>query len=135
MLVINSATEVLDFVDTLYNAIPEGLIDPATACAVHDYKCKFGLIYEHFESIDVAEAIEQFLNNQVEDMIYGILGKKLGKITGQFGITTGLGRGINSGGQADVEGADQSSLIPQLTYDPETGSFGIEWTAVGFSMD
>ena len=138
MGVINVFTESLDFVDSLYNAI-KPLLKPNEKCANHNYACKLGAIWDHFddEGFDAALFVESWVNNQFEDMLFGKLGQATGKASAGIGVTTGISRGVNSSSDALSEFLKKNKLdglqtpIPQLDYDPETGSWAITW--LGFS--
>jgi len=61
-------TEVVDAVDALYDALPEGVKN----CKKGDEICKSNAIYRHFGEMDTSRAIFNLLYNQIEDLLWGM---------------------------------------------------------------
>jgi hypothetical protein len=85
---LNGFTEFNDLVNCLHDALPmsakswQGTIQSRAAA-----------IYRNFDKIDVRAAMIGCLSNQVEDVIFGQLGKLQAKANRQLGLTGGsLGR-------------------------------------------
>lgn len=137
---VNAATESLDFVDAMYDGVKH-LDPPGKRCSARDYHCKFDALYRHFEDprFDAAAFVESWVNNQFEDYVYGRLGQATGGASRNLNLTTGLNRAINErGGASDVEDElddiDTTKPLPVVTYDPETGRWGLEWQLFGLSI-
>lgn len=132
---INTFTEGVDFLGVLYDSLPEdSLCKKAAEKAgrksgknyVNPYQ-QAKAVYNCYDDIDLANTIENYVNNQVEDMVYGAIGQQLGKASGKFGLTTGLNRAIKN--QQDLAGqltgASIGDLIPVIDIDDETGEFSV----------
>lgn len=141
---INLATEANDFLNVLYDALPED--SPCKRGAERDTRKsgkkyvtpyhKAKAVYDCFSSIDVGNAIEGYVNNQVEDYVFGMIGQQVGKATGNFGVTTGLNRALQKQQElAQGEGPGIGDLIPQIDIDDETGELTVtvpQFGSVGF---
>lgn len=135
--IINISTETMDFVDSVFDALPDD--SPCKKAAKKSSKigvatpyAKAKAIYDCFDQIDIGNALENYVNNQVEDYVFGTMGRALGKATGNFGITTGLNRAIKSQQkQATGDGLGIGDLIPQIDIDDETGEMTITVPAYG----
>lgn len=121
--VINVSTETLDFVDALWKGIPK---KNRSDCAARDYNCKLADLYEVWDDgqYDVAAFFSAFMNNQLEDYLYGKLGQKLGKASANFGLTTGLNRALAQAQEYAGEG--QGSPLPSVSYDFESGTWKVD---------
>lgn len=119
--VIGGMTEGLDFFYVLWNSIPP---DKRSSRKAHITE-HFWDLYENWDEIDIGTAVSNYLNNQLEDMFYGAIGKGEAKASQTIGVTTGLGRATRS--PAEMEG----SPLPQLTYDESTGKWGLDWAVFG----
>ena len=72
----------------------------------------------------------EFINNQVEDFLYGKTGQAAGRVQRSTGGTTGLSRAANAGSRfygravkaGELEGDDWSP-IPRLSGTPEEGIY------------
>lgn len=134
IVAINAATEILDFVDSMHDAIKH-LSDQR--CAPHDYVCKLEVIYENFDNpqFDAAAFVESWLNNQFEDWAFGRLGRAQGGASAGIGVTTGVGRGTRGGGDHIGDLVDDQGNpvevgpgpLPQLNYDEATGEWTLSW--------
>ena len=135
--VLNVVTETFDFIDTLYKGVKD-LVPRNEWCANHDYKCKLAQLYDHWDdpNFDVAKWVSAFINNQLEDMLFGMIGQQVGGATGRLGITTGLSRALGAGGDQEVKldengneiETDTTGLLPELVLTDE--GWGIEWKLI-----
>lgn len=116
---INAVTELWDFVGAMYGALPEDLQKPrATPGEQAD------AVYAHFDQIDWAEAVENFLNNAIEDAFYGGVVGKGGKAANQAaGAATGGGRAM-TGHWRETDSAPE---LPEVEIDPNFGGVRIHW--------
>lgn len=125
--VIGAATETLDFFYVLWRAIPEHLRSDRHA-GIYQHMAD---LYNQWDHIPIAEAVEGYINNWVEDYYFGQLGRRTGQVTRNLGITTGLNRALKTGqelqGELDRKGKnDDFNPIPQLDYDPKNG-WSVTW--------
>lgn len=139
---INLFTEGLDFLDVLWNAIdpdvrtPRWSRNPDGSWNRLDWNDKLADLYNHWDEIDIAAALAGFVNNQFEDMVYGLLGRQGVSATQQFGILYGLNTAIREAqSSAGSVATGAPGPLPELTYDRETGEFGLEWELMGWSYD
>ena len=125
---LNVVTEGLDFIGVLYDSIPKECRRKAGITTFRPSVAeKMRAIYHCFDSIPLAEAMANYLNNQFEDYVYGQLGRLTGRATGRFNVTTGLNRALREaqGGVSDLAGGGIE--LPEITYDEATGTFGLAW--------
>lgn len=135
-VVVNWVTEGLDFVDSLYAATRN---EKERKCPPRDYKCKFATIFQGVQDrrFDMAKFLESFLNNQLEDYMFGRLGQALGGVSRELGITTGLSRALTShqGAIGDLTQGGLGDALPELDYDPATQEWALNWDLFGVSID
>lgn len=128
---VGQITEGMDLIQVLYDAIPDG------KCGKFDWKTRSGdyftdpyekakAIYNCFEHINVGQALENYVNNQIEDWMYAQQGKALGKASGNLGVTTGLSRAITQNQQDDFVGY----LVPKVDIDWSTGDISVTVKAI-----
>ena len=118
--VINAATEAIDFVEGVYKGLPKSCQNRYDTPAD-----KMLAIYNCAEHLDWDRVVQELLNQQIEDMIYGKIGKATGKATREIGATTGLNKALKDAGRNQYDaggGSPLSELIPQVEFDPETGA-------------
>jgi len=96
--VIGTVTEGADLVDAIYDALPERF-RPRWKNTNHvkrklTYKEKLQALYDHWDQVDLPEAVKNIVVNQIEDYFYG----KVGKIGGEISRAHGhhYGGGVNS---------------------------------------
>ena len=97
--IYNGLTEGLDFVDVLFQALPERMrddfmdrkyrftivgVNPETGRPKWRYTPpdsweKIEFVYKHLDDLDPVKAIEGFLYEQSEDKVYGTIGKEVAK--------------------------------------------------------
>lgn len=129
-VLINFATEGMDLVGVLHDSLPE-------VCKAKrkwfngryhapSMKRKAKAVFDCFEHMDLALALENYINNQFEDWFYGQLGRATGRATRNLGVTTGLNRAIRQSNQSDF-----SPQLPEVVYDPATGDVSIDWGTIG----
>lgn len=148
---LNLATEWFDFIDSLFQGLPED-VRRATGATIDtgrkgggnaDPYAKARAIYEHFDEIDWNAATKAFLNNQIEDMAYGLLGTAGSKANAGIGAATGTGGAVFSrpGKFADAaaaqEGEEFELPVPTLEWNYETGAWEltIPLSKAGFDTD
>lgn len=128
MAAVGIPGEVGDFVDAMWKALPDELRtqvyykgkkkDP-------NYMTKAKDLYNNLEYMNVAEWFVNYVNNQTEDAFFGSMGKVQKKFN-QVADTPTSG-GALQGPEDAPDGAYKKSPIPQLTYDKETGKWGLSW--------
>lgn len=122
---LNMATEGVDFLFVLHDALPKeyqakkksGWSKPAA----HDAATA---VYMNWHRIDVGKAVENYVNEWMEDMFYaglGRAGKNLNQLTG---APTGGGRALNN--NASEFGEGNPVKPPEMTLDVETGHWMVE---------
>lgn len=125
--VLNLITEGLDFLDVLWGALPK---QHKTKGRPTPYD-KARDIYDNWEAIDVAKAVENYINNQIEDYVYGMIGQQVAKAQGIIGSPTGLSRALSKNQQQFAEQMELELELPEVHYDPTTGE--IYLTGFGLS--
>ena len=128
MAAVGVPGEVGDFVDAMWKALPEELRtqvyykgkkkDPNYVTKVKD-------LYKNIEYMDVATWFVNYVNNQAEDAFFGSLGKVQKKFNQT--VDTPTSGGALNGPEDAPEDAYKKSPIPVLTYDKDTGKWGIAW--------
>jgi hypothetical protein len=68
---VNPFTEALDVVDALHDALPRQLQSRSGGASG-----RIRALWEHWREVDVGEAIENLIWNQVEDYVFGKLAGK-----------------------------------------------------------
>lgn len=136
---VNTYTEFNDFVAALYAGVPRDL--RKKNCHPYDMYCMLSTLWDVWDdpSYDASAFVAAFLNNQLEDTIFGMIGQLAGKASQNANILTGLNRALNSGSDAtrefmeenQIEGVD---LLPTLAYDDKTGDWSLQWELFGISM-
>lgn len=127
-VVINLFTEGLDFLDVLYDSLPEEIRDQLFAengGKFLDPLAKAQAIFDNFETLELAEVFENYVNNQFEDLFYGKLGQGTGKASGNFNITTGLDHAIQDA--QDAAAGDEPLELPELHYNDAAGKWEVIW--------
>lgn len=96
------STEALDFVDALYDALPDHAkpkrkrfkgADGKWHNAKVSNKDKTEAVYKHFGRVDLDQAMHNLIVNQIEDMAYGKLGRGLQKARNRIYEATGADPG------------------------------------------
>lgn len=89
-LAINIATETADVVDALFFAFPRAMRPKWENGKMKKLGLpdKMRFIYDNFEEIPVEQAIKNLIANQIEDKVYGKLGKAVGKTNEIRGTAT-----------------------------------------------
>lgn len=83
MHVLNTATEVKDFIEALFQALPRSVKVKYRGKANPLLRGLF--VFEHIEQLDVDLAIRHVVANQIEDMLYGKLGQLSSKASHRLG--------------------------------------------------
>lgn len=128
---LNFATEGMDFVEAMWEAIPKELRTQPGHDRKVSTKDKFADVWEHLDQINLGEAVEKFVNNQFEDFISALGSKQVAKVSQGANITTGLDRSTRIGSDYQMEAGGSAPKLPELDYDPETG----EWWLTGPGFD
>ena len=97
--VISTVGEVVEFIDVIYKALPDKYKAkyPGTNYILRapTPQQKVRAIIENFHEIDLAKAIRNFADNQLEDAIWGLVGQTNADASAQ--ALTGMGHiGIQS---------------------------------------
>lgn len=148
--IMNAASEALDFLDVLWGAIPGRFQTKDTVWKngkPHHQKpaphVKLKDIYEAWDApdFDAATFVELFINNQVEDMYYGLSGQQSARASQAIGLSTGLDRATGKASSADWGGSKSTkggkekvelgNPVPVLDYDPKDGSWAVHWELLG----
>lgn len=117
-VVFNVLTEGMDFVDAMWKAIP---VEQRTRHAREHQK--YVDLYRNWDKLDVAEALQNYINMQVGDMFAAFGSNQVKNVSQQLGIATGLDRAINLGRNSagkfrkENQGEDMVSLIPTIDID------------------
>lgn len=88
-LLANAVTETNDFVEALYFAVPpryRSEFSKQNRAGLHE---KMAIIYRHYDKINVEHAINNLIDNQIEDTIFGIAGGLQGRANRKLGLSTG----------------------------------------------
>lgn len=117
---VNMLTEGLDFVDALYRSLPKECRRKFKPTPYDKAKA----IYDCWDHLDLNKAVQNFLNNEIEDFIYGQVGQATKKAQQEIGSGTGLAsalgkaqKGAKEAGEA--EGGNEGNLpLPQLQQQP-----------------
>lgn len=124
--VINFATEGFDFIDALYRALPKRCrVVPRQGRKVTPSE-KAWAVFHCADHLDGAKAVENFVNNQVEDYLYGRSSPAgpLNQLTGKpTGGGASFGRMTHTGQQY---GETVSELVPSIHFDPVTGAWRLD---------
>ena len=125
----NAFTEGVDLMESIYDAIPDypGKKDNPTPYDMAE------AIYDNFDEIDWPSAIENWINNQIEDAVFGGIGKAGNKANQVSGAATGGGHAVGAGGDAAGEylGPDGALPLPTIDYDESSGQVTLDVPGVG----
>lgn len=100
---MNTATETVDAIDAVYDALPEGLrkrVWRNNGRHNPGLKKKLKTLYQYYWAVDIKQAVDNIIYNQIEDAVLGRLSgaatKGLAKITNNGNLPGsklgGLGR-------------------------------------------
>ena len=124
--VVNFITESMDFVDAIHAALPYKLQAKPTKGRRPTPSEKAERLWKHWDEVDVAKGVENFVNNQIEDWLWGRLdqSKNLNQLTG-----------APTGGAAAIDGqwrpglydlGEPVGLAPEVHFDPDTGEWELD---------
>lgn len=85
---INFTTEGIDFMDALYYALPAHLREPNASVTRRGQ-----LVYQHINEIDVAQAIENLIYNEIQDRVIGAMSQPLQQYARDNGLLFGFQAG------------------------------------------
>lgn len=85
---INWATEGFDFVDALWKALPKSSRTPNANPAQ-----KLEDLWDHMDELDLEQAIENIVNENLQDIVVGRSGRAAGQAGAQLGSKFGVGIG------------------------------------------
>lgn len=93
---VSKATEGVDFVNALYDALPPQY-RPRYRKTKHEKRAvtpqeKMKALWENADKIDISEAIENLISNQIEDYVYGKIGQQAGRNSELLGRQYGFGQ-------------------------------------------
>lgn len=94
MLAINAGTETQDFVEAMHEGLPEHLRSKGRKGGDVPPWVILEDIWDNYDEWDAEVALEAFINNQIEDAIYGRFFGLQSRIQRRAGVTAGLGRGV-----------------------------------------
>ena len=124
--IVNFITESFDFLDAIHRALPYKLqAKPRKGHAVTPIE-KAERVWKHLDEVDMAKAVENFVNNQVEDYIFGRLSPdaQINQATNSpTGKAASFGGRTESGQQF---GEVVNELVPEVHFDPETGEWQLD---------
>lgn len=128
-VVLNMATEGIDFAEALWESIPPKYRTPKKHATL---RIKLQEVWEHLDKINVAAAFVNVINQNILDQFYAKLGLPTKKLTQELGALTGVDRAINQteknlndwlasefGPDARLDVVD--AVIPHLDFDHDTG--------------
>ena len=142
---INLATEAVDFVDAMHDALPKECKSKGDPVVYKrkdgkgfvfsnkklDPMRKLGDIYRCWDHFDKDKAIENYVNNQIEDFAYGAV--NTGKASKDLGVTTGADRATRIGERATSDAYDERDEeaprieLPKVVYDQPSGQWRLEF--------
>lgn len=99
LVAVNATTEVMDFIREVWRALPAHLRSKAKRRGAQvDPFTQAMDIYDHFGEVDLALAIENLVNNEIEDQMYGRFGRLSAKANQArhrgSGLSTAISRGL-----------------------------------------
>ena len=110
---VNLATEAADFVGALHSALPDEckkLGGPGESVGgMYNQLQDIWNCWDHLDDNWLQDAFVAFVNNQVEDMVYGTIGMAGTKATQNLGINTGLQSALREGQDAVEYGMDAAN--------------------------
>lgn len=113
---LNSATEAIDLINALHDALP----DDKQADDPRDIAEKAQKIFDHFEELDIEQAIENLINEQIEDLVYGKVFGTPVKAANQMG-------GMATGGSVIGKPIEEPLPLPTIDLDLKTCSINLIW--------
>ena len=94
MLAINAVTETQDFLEALHEGLPKHLRSKGRNGGDVPPWVILEDLWDHYDQWDAQVGIEAYINNQIEDAIYGRFFGLQSRIQRRAGVTAGLGRGV-----------------------------------------
>lgn len=134
-VLLNMATEAIDFVDAMWKAIPK---DDRRKCTTP--QCKLRDLWDNMGAIDLSDAVENYLNMQLTDYLSALTGIPTKKLSQQLGHITGVDRAVNQvagmwmdQGLKDlgIETHNISELFPKIDWDINSGIVSLSIDAIG----
>ena len=90
--IVNFASESADWIDAFYDALPAN-----RRGAIGAFQ-KAKAVIDHFDEIELGKAFQNVVENEIEDRIFGSIGKVGGKASRRLGEWSGRPVGIDTGG-------------------------------------
>jgi len=92
---VSAVTEAIDFVDALYKALPSEY-RPRYRNTMHEKRVttpteRMEAVIKNAEKIDIYDAIDNLVENQIEDYVFGKVGQAAGEASKQVGLNYGMG--------------------------------------------
>lgn len=141
---LNSATEAMDFVQAMHKSLDKRhrLSPKASKAQVIRYMMTTPTVWQH---IDFAEAVQNYVQMQWEDMLYAVGSDQIKNVSRDMGSLTGLDNAVNSPqgywGDAqqaaqeaghDVDTSQLDDIIPTLDIDTNANQVSLRlpggWT-------
>lgn len=94
MIAINAVTETQDFLEALHAGLPKHLRSKGRNGGDVPPWVILEDIWNNWDDWDAEVGLEAFINNQIEDAIYGRFFGLQSRIQRKAGVTAGLGRGV-----------------------------------------
>jgi len=110
--VINLVTEGIELVDVFWNGLPKKY---RSDCDTP--QCKAWDVYNNFDKLDVAETLQNYVNNNIEDALYGMKGQAIGRASRGIGHSTGLSHADRAS-----TSYQEAPELPEIDIDIEYGS-------------
>ena len=124
--IVNFITESIDFLDAIHGALPYKLQAKPTKGHKPTPTEKAEKVWRHLDELDMAKAVENFVNNQVEDWLYGRMdqSKNLNQLTG---APTGAGAALDGNWRPGLyDLGEPVALSPEVHFDPDTGEWELD---------
>lgn len=120
---INVATETQDFVEAMHKGLPKHLRSKGVRGSQVPPWVILQDIWDHWDEFDSQVALEAFINNQIEDAIYGRFFGAVSRTQKRLGVTQGLSRATRIRSPWNI-----SIVVPEVHF--AHGQHSIEWATV-----
>lgn len=120
---INVATETQDFLEAMHAGLPKSLRTKGRKGADVPPWVILQDIWDHWDQFDSQVALEAFINNQIEDAIYGRFFGAVSRTQKRLGVSQGLSRATRIRSPWNI-----SIVVPEVHF--AHGQHSIEWATV-----
>lgn len=135
-VLLNMATEGIDFVQAMWQAIPK---EHRRKCTTP--QCMLRDLYDNMGEIDMEQAVENYLNMQLTDYLSALLGVPTKKLSQVLGHITGVDHAINqmtsmwqlaskNDGKKGIE-VNMGDLFPKIDFSVTDGTVNLKVPAIG----